>query len=55
MGLEERDYPQADRFRAAYRAAASVDTAGIAKEAAGRDIAEAIRRARTHAVAQAMT
>jgi tRNA nucleotidyltransferase (CCA-adding enzyme) len=55
MGLENRDYPQADRFRAAYEAAASIDTAGIAKEAEGRDVAEAVRRARTRAVAQAMT
>jgi tRNA nucleotidyltransferase (CCA-adding enzyme) len=55
MGLEDRDYRQADRFRAAYEAAASIDTAGIAKEAEGRDVAEAIYRARTRAVAQAMT
>ena len=55
-GLEDRDYPQADLFRLAFRAADSVDTGAIAKEhegADGKKIGEAIRRARVRAIAEA--
>ena len=51
-GFEDRDYPQADLFRQAYQAAATVDSGAIAQQHQGDEIAEAIRRARIAAVAQ---
>ena len=51
-GFEDRDYPQADLFRQAYQAAATVDSAAIAQQHEGDKIAEAIRRARIAAVAK---
>lgn len=55
-GLEDRDYPQADLFRSAFRAAGAVDTTRIAKELEGADgkkIGEAIRNARVRAIGNA--
>ena len=49
-GLEERDYPQADYLRDAYKTAAAVDAGAIAKREQGQKIPEAIRRARIAAV-----
>jgi tRNA nucleotidyltransferase (CCA-adding enzyme) len=54
-GLEERRYGQADFFRQAFSAAASIDAASIAADAEGRDIPQAIRRARTKAISQFIT
>ena len=53
-GFEIRDYPQAQRFRAAFAAASSVDAGSIARDNDGRGIPEAIRRARINAVRQAL-
>jgi tRNA nucleotidyltransferase (CCA-adding enzyme) len=53
-GLEKRDYPQADRLRAALVAANSVDSAEIAGNAGDRDIGTDIRRARVRAVAEVL-
>ncbi|MBT8108433.1 MAG: multifunctional CCA addition/repair protein [Gammaproteobacteria bacterium] len=50
-GLENRDYPQADFFRGALRAACSVDAAAIAKVTNPRKIQAAIQRARRTAIA----
>jgi tRNA nucleotidyltransferase (CCA-adding enzyme) len=52
-GCEERPYPQAERFRRAFEAAKTVDTAGIAAAVAGgigADIGDKIRQARTKAI-----
>ncbi|MDH3532529.1 MAG: multifunctional CCA addition/repair protein [Gammaproteobacteria bacterium] len=49
-GFENRDYPQAEHLRTAFRAAAAIDAAGIAQYNDGADIAVAIRRARVDAV-----
>ena len=51
-GLEDRAYPQADYLRDAHFAATAIDTARIAKEHEGGNIARAIRRARIAAVAE---
>jgi tRNA nucleotidyltransferase (CCA-adding enzyme) len=51
-GFEQRPYPQAQRFRRAFEAAKTVDTARIAAAAAGADIGEKIRQARTQAIKQ---
>jgi tRNA nucleotidyltransferase (CCA-adding enzyme) len=51
-GLEDRDYPQADRLRVACRAASSVDTAAIAASRDAAEIADAIREARLQEVAE---
>jgi tRNA nucleotidyltransferase (CCA-adding enzyme) len=48
--FEDRDYPQADLLRRAFKAAAAVDSAGIASEHEAGKIPEAIRRARVSAV-----
>jgi tRNA nucleotidyltransferase (CCA-adding enzyme) len=48
--FEQRAYPQAEQLRAAYVAAAAVDSAGIASQHAAEQIAEAIRHARINAV-----
>ena len=53
-GLENRDYRQADRFRSAFEAAASVDAAGIASNNDSDRIADEIRRARVRAVNEAL-
>jgi tRNA nucleotidyltransferase (CCA-adding enzyme) len=53
-GLERRDYPQAERLRAALDAARRVDAAAIAKDAGNRDVATEIRRARVTAVSDAL-
>ena len=45
-GLEDRAYPQADMFRAAFEAANAVDAGAIAAETAPDKIAEAVRRVR---------
>lgn len=50
MGLEDRDYPQANYLRGAFVAASAVDSASIAKSYEGSDIAEAIRKERISAV-----
>lgn len=52
-GLENRDYFQADLFRAAYKAAVEVDSKSISAGREGADIAAAIRRARILAVREA--
>jgi tRNA nucleotidyltransferase (CCA-adding enzyme) len=49
-GLEQRPYPQAQRFRKAYDAARAVDAAGIAAANDGKDIGERIRQARIKAI-----
>jgi tRNA nucleotidyltransferase (CCA-adding enzyme) len=49
-GLEDRDYPQAAMFRAAFRAARAVDAGRIAKAAGDGDIRKAIATARTTAI-----
>ncbi len=54
-GLEDRDYSQADRLRAAFNAAAGVDAAGIAGDSDSGRVAEGIRRARIRAVTAALT
>ena len=51
-GFEQRDYGQAAHLRAAFAAAASVDTGSIASEHDRKKIPEAIRRARVAAVSQ---
>ena len=49
-GLETQDYPQADFLRGALQAAAAVDGADVATQSHGKDVGEAIRRARIAAV-----
>jgi tRNA nucleotidyltransferase (CCA-adding enzyme) len=52
-GLEDRAYPQAERFRRAYAAAASVDAGSVAATADsndGEEIRQAIREARLSAI-----
>jgi len=49
-GYEQRPFPQGDLFRAAYRAARGVDTAGLAAGRSGPAAGEAIRQARVTAV-----
>jgi tRNA nucleotidyltransferase (CCA-adding enzyme) len=51
-GFEQRDYGQAAHLRAAFAAAAAVDTGSIASEHDRKKIPEAIRRARVAAVSQ---
>ncbi len=53
-GLEDRDYRQSDRFRAALRAAAGVDAASIAGNSDNSRVADEIRRARVRAVKEAL-
>ena len=53
-GLDNRDYPQAERFRAAFKAAAAVDAAGIAGSTDAGQVADEIRRARVRAVTEAL-
>ncbi len=50
MGLESRNYPQADRFRQALALAAAVDAGALARANDGGDVAAAIRRARLGAL-----
>ena len=50
-GLEDRDYFQADLFRGAFAAAASIDAGAIASANEGGKIPRAIRRERERAVA----
>jgi tRNA nucleotidyltransferase (CCA-adding enzyme) len=50
-GLEDRDYSQADLFRGAFAAAASIDAGAIASANEGGRIPRAIRRERERAVA----
>ena len=52
-GLENRDYRQADMFRAAFSSAAAVDTKTIAADNEGPAIAAAIRKARCAAIRRA--
>lgn len=54
-GFENRDYPQAGRFREALAAATSIDTTAIAAKTDDKRIPDAIRRARINAVRQLMT
>jgi tRNA nucleotidyltransferase (CCA-adding enzyme) len=49
-GLENRPYPQAERFRRAYEAARDVNAAGIAAASAGKDVGDRIRQARIKAI-----
>jgi len=49
-GLEQRPYPQAQRFRKAFETARAVDAAGIAAANEGKDIGERIRQARIKAI-----
>lgn len=51
-GLEDREYPQADYLRAAFRAANAIDAAEIAKSHDGPKIPQAIYKARLEAVNQ---
>lgn len=52
-GLEDRDYPQADLFRLTLRAALDVDGGAIASENDGKNVAAALRKARTAAIRDA--
>ncbi|MGI9273060.1 MAG: multifunctional CCA addition/repair protein [Woeseiaceae bacterium] len=52
---EDRDYPQAALMQQAYSAAAAVDSAAIANQHEGKDIPQAIRRARIAAVKDCRT
>ncbi len=52
-GFEHREYAQADYFRAAFAAATTVDSSGIAQENDAAGIPDAIRKARVNAVQQA--
>ncbi len=52
-GLEDRDYPQADLFRIAFRAANGVDAGAIAAQHSGTAIRDEIRKARTAAIGRA--
>lgn len=52
-GLEDRDYPQADLFRIAFRAANGVDAGAIAAQHSGTAIRDEIREARTAAIGRA--
>lgn len=52
-GLEDRDYPQADMFRSACRAASAVDAGAIAKASGEDGIREAIAAARRSAIGEA--
>ena len=59
LGLQDRDYPQAQRLALALQAALGVATADMAAQAAseglkGPDIGERIEAARTHAIASAL-
>ncbi len=52
-GWQDRDYPQADKFRAAYKAACTVDSATIqATGASGEAFGAALRAARVEAIAR---
>jgi len=52
LGAENTDYPQSDYVRAAHAAAAAVDAAEfVAEGLTGPAIGEAVRKARTHAIA----
>jgi tRNA nucleotidyltransferase (CCA-adding enzyme) len=51
-GLEDRRYGQADFFRQALKAAASIDAASIAADAERGDVREAIQQARTAAITE---
>jgi len=52
-GLQERDYPQADKFRAAHTAARAVDSAAIqASGVSGEAFGAALRAARVEAIAR---
>jgi tRNA nucleotidyltransferase (CCA-adding enzyme) len=52
-GLEDRPYPQAERFRAAYEAAAAVQVRPFVEQGLqGQALAEAIRQARLMAIGQ---
>lgn len=53
-GLENRPYPQANLLRKAHSAAAAIDAGEIAKETEAKKIPEAIRKARTRAVREAI-
>ena len=54
-GFEDRDYPQADRYRQAFRAAAAISAANVDTEGkSGPAIGEAIRRARMDAIRNAL-
>jgi tRNA nucleotidyltransferase (CCA-adding enzyme) len=55
LGMQGRDYAQADRFRQAFKAASAVDAAGLAHGRDAADIQDAIRRARTDAVRQTLS
>jgi tRNA nucleotidyltransferase (CCA-adding enzyme) len=50
LGLEDRDYPQAAAFRAAFKAAAAIDAGAIARNNEKAKIPAAIRDARLRAV-----
>ena len=50
-GLEDRDYPQAEYFRGAFNAAASIDAGAVADASERARIPRAIRRAREQAIA----
>jgi tRNA nucleotidyltransferase (CCA-adding enzyme) len=50
-GLADREYPQADYFRGALKAAVAVDAGRIAAETDGKHIAQAVHRAREAAIA----
>ncbi|MDZ4262522.1 MAG: multifunctional CCA addition/repair protein [Pseudomonadota bacterium] len=55
-GFEERDYPQAERFRRARTAALNVNAAALAEAGfKGQQLAEQLRRARISAVKQALS
>lgn len=49
-GLEDRDYPQAGRFRQALAAAAPVSAADVSSDLEGKAIGEAIRHQRLNAI-----
>ena len=54
-GLENRDYPQVERLRAAYQAIATVDVRPLVEQGLkGADLQEAIRQARLRAIVEAL-
>lgn len=54
-GFEDRDYPQAEWLRRAFRAASSIDTATAASGRDGKAVGEEIRKRRVSAIAKART
>jgi tRNA nucleotidyltransferase (CCA-adding enzyme) len=55
QGLEDRPYPQAERFRVAHRAAMGIEVRSLVKQGLqGKAFADAIRQLRLQAIARAI-